>query len=84
MNEAGKTTTGPWGVVCLRCGGPAEAGGLYSTRRIAWSPRRADGRRTGWLAMSGLKPNPLTGGWVGAYGLDAHRCQRCRVVWFSY
>lgn len=84
MSEAGERVAEQRPVVCFNCGGSAETGGLYSTRRIAWSPRSADGRRTGWLAMFGLKPNPLTGGWVGPYGRDGYRCQQCRVVWFWY
>ena len=83
MNEAGEKTTRPWGVVCFRCGGPAEAGAIESTRRIAWTSA-SSGWIDAWLTVGGVAQNPIGRGVAGPYGLKGHRCPQCRIVWFSY
>jgi hypothetical protein len=70
-------------VVCFRCGAPAEAGFVAAARGIFWAAR-PEGRlrRLRWGdEMLTRHRGPL--GWLtGLTALAAHRCRRCRLVWF--
>jgi ribosomal protein S27AE len=63
-------------MVCVRCGGRAEAGFLAAWRQLRWS---AGGR---WRRWTGWGDEVLASSWAYKH-IAAGRCGRCGLVWFE-
>lgn len=65
-------------VACLRCGKRSEVGFVTAVGSIDWSTRGTRARWSRWgdemLARTRWAPRVL---------VAAHRCRRCRFVWFE-
>ena len=73
--------------VCVRCGGPIEAGDVTGSGGYLGLAKYGT---LGWLAHSDSRWRRFSYGidlvrkWFGPAQAPGYRCRSCRLVWFEY